>query len=103
MDDKDIQTRIVELQCEYKEVGRRISLLEESQAQIQELVISVNKLANNMQHMLEEQKAQNKRLEAIENAPAKDYHELKMKIITTIVTSVVSLIIGAVLALVINK
>ena len=103
MEDKDIQTGIVELQCEYKEISRRIALLEESQAQIQDLVISVNKLANNMQHMLEEQKAQNKRLEAIESAPTKDYHELKMKVVSTIITSIVSLIVGAVMALVIKK
>lgn len=103
MNENDIQAELVELKCGQKEMSRRLELLEKSQEQIQKLVISVNTLANNMQNMLEEQKAQNKRLEAIENAPAKDYHELKVKIITTIVTSVVSLVVGAVLGLVIKK
>lgn len=103
MDEKDLQTGIVELQCECKEMNRRIALLEASQVQIQELVVSVNKLANNMEHMLEAQKEQNRRLEAIENAPTKEYRELKGKVVTTVITSIVSLIVGAVMALIFKK
>ena len=103
MDDNEIHAEVVELQCEYKDMNRRIGLLETAQAQIQELVVSVNTLANNMEHMLEAQKEQNRRLEAIENAPNKEYHEIKSKIITTVITSIVSLIVGAIMALIIKK
>lgn len=103
MEEQDRNEAIVKLTCESKEIIRRVELIEKSQAETRDLVISVNTLANNMQHLLEEQRSQNKRIEAIEQAPLAELKDTKSSIIKSIVTSIVAAIIGAILTLIINK
>lgn len=86
--------------------NRRIGVLEENVKQINALTISVEKMASNMEHMLEAIERQgnliekqNNRLDDIEREPAKDQKEIKMEIIKTIVSALVGAIVVAVVAL----
>lgn len=59
---------------------------------IQKLTLSVNELATNMKHMLEEQKEQGQRIKALESEPAERWNSAKK----TVLTSVISTVAGAV-------
>lgn len=86
--------------------NRRIGVLEENVKQINALTISVEKMASNMEHMLEAIERQgnliekqNNRLDDIEREPAKDQKEIKMEIIKTIISALVGAVVVAVVAL----
>lgn len=70
--------------------NERLALLESKMEGIKDLTISINQLATNMQHMLEELKAQGKRLESLE---AKD-GDMWRSLIKGAIGVVASLIIG---------
>lgn len=71
--------------------NKRLDLLESSISHINDLTISVEKMAVNMGNMLEELKKQGERLEALENEPVETFNQIK----TTVITAVVSTIVGA--------
>lgn len=72
-------------------IESQITELNSISASIQELTISVNKLAINMEHMLEEQKDQGNRIKTLENEPADRWNSAKK----TAFTAVVSTLSGA--------
>jgi hypothetical protein len=85
-----------------KEIGsikHRLKAVEEQQKSIHELAMAVKELALNMQHMLEEQKEQGKRLELLEKEPARRYNQVKTVFITAMITTLVSWLIGSVFIL----
>ena len=61
---------------------------EEQSKTIQDLVLSVQKLAMNMEAMLKEQSAQGDRLSALEKEPADRWNNMTRTIFTTIVSTV---------------
>lgn len=63
----------------------RLKKLEEMQQSMNDLIISVNKLAYNMEGMLEELKEQGERLKMLENEPADRWKTMQKTAITTIV------------------
>lgn len=67
--------------------NKRISILEQGQAQINELVSTVKVLAVNMENMAKEQAKQGERLKEIEEKPGKRWETLVACIITCIVTA----------------
>lgn len=69
---------------------KRISLLEDSVKETRALTTSVEKLATNMEHMANEQRAQGNRLEALEGRDG----EMWRKVVGYIVTAVVGIILG---------
>ena len=77
----------------------RMDAQEEESKSIQALVISVEKMAVNMENMLAEQKKQGKRLEELEREPAEAHRQIKMAVITAAISAIVGAIIGAVLVL----
>lgn len=86
--------------------NKRIGILEENVKQINALTISVEKMASNMEHMLEAIERQgnliekqNNRLDDIEKEPVKNQKEIKMEIIKTIVSGIVGAAVVAVIAL----
>lgn len=81
------------------EQDRRITALEENVQQINILVVSIEKMEVNMEHMLEEQKRQGERLEKLEAEPAESNKQIKMAIITTIVGLIVGFFGNALLGL----
>lgn len=85
---------------EIKSLKHRVDDVEKKQSAIGELATSVNTLAINMQHMLEEQKAQGKRLQRLESEPLDNAKYVKRTVISCIITSVVGAVIGALIALI---
>ena len=72
------------IQEEEHRQNRRIELLEESVKQNTALTLSVEKLANNMENMANEQMRQGKRLEALEGRDGDMWRTLVKYVLTTI-------------------
>lgn len=86
--------------------NRRISVLEENVKEIHSLTVSVERMAVNMENMLnaiERQgtliEKQNERIDRIEDEPAKDYKQIKMDIIKTVVSGIIGAAVVAIVAL----
>lgn len=79
--------------------NRRIQLLEDNVRQVNALTVSVEKMAVNMGNMLEEQRKQGERLEALEKEPAEAHRQIRMSVTTALVGAVVGAIAAAILAL----
>lgn len=84
----------------HKRNEARIKLLEEANVQNQELIASVGKMAVNMEFMVEEQRKQGLRLEALEEKPIKTYTHIKQTIITSVESTLVGGVLGALISLV---
>jgi hypothetical protein len=95
----DTTVALVEHDKEIESVKHRLQRVEEQMKVTQELAMSVNKLAVNMEHMLKEQKGQGKRLTLLEAEPGKQYKHLKTVIITALTTALIGGIVGAILTL----
>lgn len=65
--------------------NKRLSALEESTKQITNLVISVERLANNMEQMAREQREQNDKLEKLEGRDGEKWRSVVSYITVTIV------------------
>lgn len=74
------------IETEDKRQNRRIDALESESQSIHDLVLSVNKLAINMESMLQEQKDQGARLKKLENEPAERWNSAKKTAFTTIIS-----------------
>lgn len=73
---------------EHTRQNKRITVLEKAFEQYNKLVLSVEKIALNMELMLKEQKKQGEELEELKNAPIKKWN--------TVVTAILSAIGGAI-------
>ena len=85
---------------EIKSLKHRVQDLEVQGKAIQDLVLSVNKMAVNMENMLEEQKKQGQRLEVLERVPAETNRQVKQAIINTLVGGIVGSIVTALLTII---
>lgn len=85
---------------EIKSLKHRVTGLEIQGKAIQDLVISVNKMAVNMENMLEEQKKQGERLEALERVPSETNKQVKNAVITALVGGVVGAFLAAILTII---
>lgn len=74
--------------------NRRIELLEESVKQNTALTVSVEKLANNMESMANEQAKQGERLEALESRDG----EMWRTVVKYVLSAVIGLVVGVVAA-----
>ena len=93
----------VRLEAHDHEIGslkHRVKDLEVQGKAIQDLVLSVNKMAVNMENMLEEQKKQGKRLEVLERVPAETNRQVKQAIITALVGGIVGAFVTALLTII---
>lgn len=70
--------------------NERLALLESKMEGIKDLTLSINTLATDMKYMLEELKAQGKRLESLETRDG----DMWRSILKSAVTGIVALIIG---------
>lgn len=94
--------KIIQLDGEMKSTKRRVTTIEKQIAVTQDLTVSVNKLATNMDNMLKEQVKQGERLDKMERAPVEEAKYYKRQIISCIITTVVGAIVGAILCLVLK-
>lgn len=70
--------------------NKRIEIIEEKQAQISELVVSVKVLAANVENIAKEINEQGTRLKEIEGRPAKRWEQLVGYIISALVTAAIA-------------
>lgn len=82
---------------EQQRQNKRLCVLEETVKQFTSLTISVEKMAVSMENMFEEQKKQGKKLDEIENAPAKNWNTLKASVLSAIGGAVGAAIIAAII------
>lgn len=80
------------IQEEEHRQNRRIELLEKSVKQNTALTLSVEKLANNMENMANEQMRQGKRLEALEGRDG----DMWRTVVKYVLTTILGLVIGVV-------
>ena len=80
------------IQEEEHRQNRRLELLEESVKQNTALTLSVEKLANNMENMANEQMRQGKRLEALEGRDG----DMWRTVVKYVLTTILGLVIGVV-------
>lgn len=98
---EEIATKLTKHNDDIKSLEYRVKDLEDKHETLTELTLSVNKLAINMQYMADEQKAQGERLKSLEAEPAENAKYYKRQIIGCIISTVVGVVLGALLALVI--
>jgi len=90
MDDlTQIQLVLNDHKNEIGSLKHRMDDQEKQQNTITELVVSVKELAINMKNMLDEQKAQNDRIQKLEEKPAKRWDTLVDKIISVVIGAAV--------------
>ena len=85
--------------AENERQNRRIQLLEDNLRQINDLTVSVEKMAVNMENMLAEQKRQGDRLEELEKEPAETNRQIKLAVITSVIGTVAGAVVMAILTL----
>ena len=94
MNDEEVAVKLEGHEHEIGSLKHRMKVQEDQAKAIQSLVVSVEKLALNMENMLEEQRQQGERLKVLEEEPKKQWSSIKK----TIFTSVLSTIAGALAA-----
>lgn len=93
----------VKLEAHEHEIGSlkyRVKELEAESKAIQELAISVNKMAVNMENMLAEQRKQGERLGVLESVPTETNKQVKQAIITALTGGIVGAVSTAVLTII---
>lgn len=85
---EEIAVKLEGQEHDIKSLLHRTKNLENQSNETQELVLAVNKLAINMEHMLAEQRAQNKRLSKLEEEPADRWNSIKRTAITTVISTI---------------
>ena len=102
MNEQEVAIKLNDHNHEIASLKHRVKGCEENQKALAELIRSVDKLANSMENMVNEQKEQGERLERLENAPADDFKYYKRLIAGCVITGIIGAILGAVLALILK-
>lgn len=102
MTNEEIAVAFTKHQEEIGSLKHRMADCEQEQKTIHDLTAAVKTLATNMEHMLDEQKEQSKRILRLEQAPLDDYRHYKRLVVGCFITGIVGTIIGAILALIIK-
>lgn len=97
MNSEEIAIKLTKHGEEIGSLKHRMADCEEQQKAIHNLVSSVDRLAINMQNMLEEQQRQRTDIDTLKNAPTDDYKYYKRLIIGCLLTGVIGAILGALL------
>lgn len=78
---------------EHKRQNHRISAIEEGLKETSSIAMSVQKLAINMEQMIEEQKAQGKRLETLESRDGQMWRKVSGHMLTTAIGIIVGFVL----------
>ena len=87
---RTMEAKLSALHDEDVRLSKRITELEEDNAQINALTVSVQKLTDNIEHMRQLQEDEGKRLNAIEGRDG----EMWRKVTSYIITAVIGLVLG---------
>ena len=94
MNEIDIELRLNDHDHEIKSLKHRMTEQESQSKALNDLALSVKELAINMNYMNDEQKNSIKRLEALESKPAKRWETIITCVITTIVGAVIGFLLS---------
>ena len=98
----DLETKVIEHEEQIKTLFNNQARLERVVDKIDKLAISIEKMAVVQTDLVEEQKSLKKDVDKIKEQPAKDAHDIKIKVILSIITTITGAILGALLALIIK-
>lgn len=96
----DLEVQLAHLEEREKSNTHRIDKLEEEVSEIKDLTIAVKEIATETKHMREEQTNMNKRLNVIEEKPAKSWDSAKLAIITSTISLIVGSVGGSIITLI---
>lgn len=82
------------IDAQEKRQDRRLELLEENVREIGALTVSVQKLAQSLQSMVEEQERQGRRLQALEDRDGEKWRKLMGYIATALTSGAVTLLLS---------
>ncbi len=91
---RTVNAEFERMAAEDSRINKRLIIIENSNRQIQELTISVQKLTDNIEHMRQLQEDEGKRLSAIEGRDG----EMWRRILSYTVTAIISIMLGFVFA-----
>ena len=94
MNEQEIELKLNDHEHEICSLKHRMSDVEAQTKAINNLAISVEKLALSVSYMNDEQKNSIKRLEALESKPAKRWETIITCVITTIVGAVIGFLLS---------
>ena len=103
MTNEEIAVALAEFKKEIGSLKHRMKNCEEWREVLNEMAGSVNRLAINMEYMAKEQTEQGQRLARLEQEPADTAKYYKRQLITSILTGVIGIIIGALFSLIIKQ
>lgn len=99
MDETEVAVKVEVHDHDIESLKYRVNDLELQSKAIQELAISVNRMAVSMENMLQELNRQGERLEVLERMPAETGKLVKTAIITALTGSIVGAMMTAILTL----
>ena len=102
MTDEEIVVALTKHENEIKSLKHRVTDCEQQNDTISSLTISVNKLAVNMEHMIDEQKDQSTRLTALEKVPAERLRYFRETLIKCVLSSIAGSLLGALMTLILK-
>lgn len=105
MENKDLSTQDIMLTLndhnhEIKSLKHRMDEVEAEQKDLQSLTLSVQKLAISMENMVNTQNKQGERLDRLEGEPKETWIGIKKAIMTSVISTVVGGIVGALIVLI---
>ena len=103
MTEVEIVQKLTELEQRVHSNAHRITGLEELQKSVNNLAMSVNTLANNMQQMLTEQKEQGERLQKLEEQPAERWNNMQRTVFNTVLGAISSALAIGIIQLIVSN
>lgn len=100
--EKNLETKVVQHDEQIKTLFNNVNRLEKVVDKIDNLTVSIERMTIAQQGIIDEQKKVRADVDKIKEQPVKDAHEIKMKIISCVITGVVGAVLGALLALIIK-
>ena len=94
MNEIDIELRLNDHEHEIKSLKHRMTEQESQSKALNDLALSVKELAINMNIIVDKQENQNKRLAELETKPAKRWETIVTCLITTIVGAVIGFLLS---------
>ena len=98
----NFEERVQSLEVKAAVMENRLAKIEADVADIHRLATATELLAQQMQQMQSKMDSIGDRLDGIEAAPVKQYTSIKTTVISSLITTVIGVLIGGVLALVIK-
>lgn len=103
MTNEEIAVALAELKKEIGSLKHRMKNCEEWREVLNEIAGSVSRLAINMEYMAKEQTEQGQRLARLEQEPADNAKFYRRQLISSILTTIVGIVVGALLMLIIKQ